>query len=179
MLMKSNGDSSLFSLLSRKSMIDPQSILKISHRNRFYKCSNEVSTQSIPLTNDEQTQISNSNQSKDLQISPNKFHFVNPFALIDRVEHGEIFLKFVHKQNSKIDAIFSQFLQSLQKTADDFLLALQQENSLYGIYRRDLIWFLFDFSSKKTIVESKCFVFFALRGTSRFYKISLTINGSK
>ena len=149
-VMKSNTDSSLFSLLSRKSIIDPQALLKTCHKNCMYKTLDskdekivhEVSTQSIPLGTDEQTQVSHSIESKETHSSMKKFLFINPYALIDRVQHGEQFLKFLHKQNLKLDLIYSNFLQTLQKSADDFLLALQQEHSLYGVYRRDLIWFL-------------------------------------
>ena len=167
--MLSNNESSLFSLLLRKSIIDPGVILKTCHKNCMYKTEksfNEVSTQcqnSINTCTDEQTQVSQSNESKDTQTcyiyspsliknhrqliptkqvhqtSINKYIFINPYAIIDRVNQGEKFLKFLHKQNRKLDLIYSTFLKNLQKYTDNFLLSLQQEHCLYGIYRQDTI----------------------------------------
>ncbi|CAF1156559.1 unnamed protein product [Rotaria sordida] len=175
--MISNNESSLFSLLLRKSIIDPRTILKTCHKNCMYqtkndvteKSFNEVSTQcqnSINTCTDEQTQISQSNESKDTQtcyiysptfiknhrsiisskhkhqISTNKYMFINPYAIIDRVNQGEQFLKFLYKQNQKLDLIYTNFLKNLQKYTDNFLLSLQQEHCLYGIYRRDMIRYM-------------------------------------
>ena len=161
--MISNNESSLFSLLVRKSIIDPGVILKTCHKNCMYKTEKsfiEVSTQcqnSINTCTDEQTQVSQSNESKDTQTcfiknhrplipskqehqtSINKYVFINPYAIIDRVDQGEKFLKFLYKQNLKLDLIYSTFLKNLQKYNDHFLLSLQQEHCLYGTYRRDTI----------------------------------------
>ncbi|CAF4439731.1 unnamed protein product [Rotaria sp. Silwood2] len=175
--MISNNESSLFSLLLRKSIIDPGTILKTCHKNCMYQKKNaiieksfhEVSTQcqnSINTYTDEQTQVSQSNESKDTQTcyiySPalnknhqsmissknkhqmptNKYMFINPYAIIDRVNQGEQFLKFLYKQNRKLDLIYTNFLKNLQKYTDNFLLSLQQEHCLYGIYRRDMIRYM-------------------------------------
>ena len=122
----------------------------------------EVSTQSQPSPTtytDEQTQVSHSNQSKDTQtcsidpsVSIKQSHrrinpstimtdhfFINPYSIIDRVNQGEEFLKFLSKQNLKLDVIYTNFLKHLQKYTDEFLLALQHEHGIYGIYRRDMI----------------------------------------
>jgi hypothetical protein len=152
--MISNNESSLFSLLSRKSIIDPRVILKTCHKNCMYKTDksfNEVSTQchsSVNTSTDEQTQVSQSNESKDTQtchvyspvsIKNHKYIFINPHSIIDRVNQGEQFLKFFYKQNLKLDLIYTTFIKNLQKYTDHFLLSLQQEHCLYGIYRRDII----------------------------------------
>jgi hypothetical protein len=120
---------------------------------------NEVSTQCQHFTNtctDEQTQVSQSNESKDTQtyyvyspvpiknhrrmIKPsNKYTFINPYSIIDRANQGEEFLKFLYKQNQKLDFIYTNFLKNLQKYTDHFLLSFQQEHCLYGIYRQDMI----------------------------------------
>jgi hypothetical protein len=145
--MLSNNDSSLSSLLLRKSIIDP----RVIHPNCMYKTEK--------LFNEVSTQVSQSNESKDTQTcyislpnqreiipskseyrtSRNKYLFINPYAIIDRVNQGEEFLKFLSKQNSKLDLIYTNFLKNLQKYTDHFLLSLQQEHGLYGIYRRDMI----------------------------------------
>jgi hypothetical protein len=169
--MISNNESSFTSLLRRKSIIDPHTILKTCHKNCMYskteKSFNEVSTQcqnSINTCTDEQTQVTQSNESKDTQTcyvcsptsikhhrqiisskhthqnSTNKYIFINPYAMIDRVNQGEQFLKFLYKQNQKLDLIYTNFVKTLQKYTDHFLLSLQQEHCLYGIYRRDMIW---------------------------------------
>jgi hypothetical protein len=166
--MISHNDSSLFSLLSRKSIIDPRLILKTYHKNCMYKTEksfNEVSTQcqnSINTCTDEQTQVSQSNESKDTQTcyvypskhrqiilskhkqqqqqqSTNKYIFINPYSIIDRVNQGEQFLKFLYKQNLKLDLIYTSFIKNLQKYTNNLLLSLQQEHCLYGIYRKDMI----------------------------------------
>ncbi len=131
------------------------------------KLFNEVSTQCQNSTNsctDEQTQVSQSNESKntqtcyiyspisiknhrqmnssskyEYQTSTNKYIFINPYSIIDRVNQGEEFLKFLYKQNLKLDLIYTNFIKNLQKYTDHFLLSLQQEHCLYGIYRRDMI----------------------------------------
>ncbi len=126
------------------------------------KSFNEVSTQcqhSTDICTDEQTQISQSKESKDTQtcfiyspisiknsrhIIPSKqpsntYTFINPYSIIDRVNQGEEFLKFLSKQNHKLDFIYTNFLKNLQKYTDHFLVSLQQEHCLYGIYRRDMI----------------------------------------
>jgi len=127
------------------------------------KSFNEISTQCQNLSTDEQIQVSQSNESKDTQtcyiyspvsiknyrqiipsnceysISTNKYLFINPYSIIDRVNQGEEFLKFLYKQNFKLDLIYTNFLKNLQKYTDNFLLSLQQEHCLYGIYRRDMI----------------------------------------
>lgn len=167
--MITNNKSSLFSLLARKSIIDPYTILKTCHKNCMYNIkkeiiensSNDVSTQcenSINSLTDEQTQVSQTRESKNTQTSyvysPNfiekqqsisssqskhRHLFVNPYSIIDRVNQGEQFLKFLHKQNKKLDVIFTTFLKNLQQYTDNFLLPLQQEHCLYGIYRQDMI----------------------------------------
>jgi hypothetical protein len=129
---------------------------------RTEKTFNEISTQCQSSTNsciDEQTQVSHSNESKDTQTcyvypknhrkiisskreyqpSTNKYIFINPHAIIDRINQGEEFLKFLYKQNLKLDLIYSTFLKNLLKYTDNFLLSLQQKHCLYGIYRRDMI----------------------------------------
>lgn len=120
------------------------------------KSFNEVSTQYEDASNvctDEQTQILQLNESKDTQtysihspisiknsrISTNKYTFVNPYSILDRVNQGEEFLKFLSKQNFKLDLIYTNFLKQLQKYTDNFLHSLQNQHGLYGIYRRDLI----------------------------------------
>ncbi|CAF3542012.1 unnamed protein product [Rotaria sp. Silwood2] len=158
--MISNNESSLFSLLLRKSIIDPGTILKTCHKNCMYQKKNaiieksfhEVSTQcqnSINTYTDEQTQVSQSNESKDTQTcyiySPalnknhqsmissknkhqmptNKYMFINPYAIIDRVNQGEQFLKFLYKQNRKLDLIYTNFLKNLQKYTNNLTLLSQ------------------------------------------------------
>ncbi|CAF3324564.1 unnamed protein product [Rotaria socialis] len=162
--MISNNESSLFSLLIRKSIIDPRTILKTCHKNCMYNTKNEISTQcqnSMNTCTDEQTQVSQSNESKDTQTcyvcSPNlikkhrsmilskekhKYILINPYAIIDRVYQGEQCLRFLYKQNRKLDLIYTNFLKDLQKYTDNFLLPLQQEHCLYGIYRRDMIRYM-------------------------------------
>jgi hypothetical protein len=123
------------------------------------KSFHEVSTQcqhAINSCTDEQTQVLQSNESKDTQTcyvyspisinnhrqmikSSNKYTFINPYSIIDRVNQGEEFLKFLYKQNQKLDFIYTNFLKKLQKYTDHFLLSLQQEHCLYGIYRQDMI----------------------------------------
>ena len=152
--MISNTDSSLSSLLLRKSIIDPQAILKTCHKNCMYnteKSFHEVSTQCQHSTNsctDEQTQVSQTNESKDTQtgyvyspipITNQRRMIINPYSIIDRVNQGEEFLKFLYKQNRKLDFTYTNFLKHLQKYTDRFLLSLQHEHCLYGIYRRDMI----------------------------------------
>ena len=172
--MISNKESSLFSLLLRKSNIDPRTILKTSHKNCMYKTKtetieksfNEVSTQcqnSIKTCTDGQVQVSQTNESKDTQtcyiyspgliknhrslLSPkheyqpskDRYELVNPYAIVDRVNQGEQFLKFLYKQNRKLDLIYTNFLKNLQKYTDNFLFCLRQEHGLYGTYRRDMI----------------------------------------
>lgn len=162
-MMISNNESSLSSLLLRKSIIDPRLLLQTYHRNCMYtndRSFHEVSTQSHPSPStytDEQTQVSQSNQSKDTQTASiyplisikrsdrritdpsNEHSFVNPYSIIDRINQGEEFLKFLSKQNLKLDLIYTNFLKHLQKYNDEFLLILQQEHTLYGIYRQDMI----------------------------------------
>ena len=104
------------------------------------------------LASDEQIQVSQVNESKDTQTSassaklhgtaPKKYTFTNPYAILERAYQGEQFLKFLQKQNLKLDLIYTNFLQHLQKYADQFLLSLQDEHGLYSIYRRDLIWYI-------------------------------------
>jgi hypothetical protein len=126
---------------------------------RIEKTFNEISTQCQSSYTDEQTQVSQSNESKDTQTcyvypknhrqiisskreyqpSTNKYIFINPHAIIDRINQGEEFLKFLYKQNLKLDLIYSTFLKNLLKYTDNFLLSLQQKHCLYGIYRRDMI----------------------------------------
>ena len=116
--------------------------------NTEEKSLQDVSTQSVQSSIDAQIQVSLLNESKDTQThakidlpsAKNQYQFVNPYALIDRVHQGKDFLKFLHKQNLKLDVIYTNFLQQLQKYADDFLLSLQREHALYGSYRHDLIW---------------------------------------
>lgn len=155
--MISNNESSLSSLLLRKSIIDPRGLLQTSHKNCMYKSDksfHEVSTQ-CQTSADEQTQVSQSNQSKDTQtcsvypsvsvkhhrriIPSNDRLFINPYSIVDRANQGEEFLKFLQKQNLKLDFLYTSFLKNLQKYTDQFLLALQQEHCLYGICRRDMI----------------------------------------
>ncbi|UJR08904.1 hypothetical protein I4U23_013158 [Adineta vaga] len=171
--MISNNESSL---LSRKTIVDPHLILQTYHKNCMYKIKTEsiektfceVSTQCENSLDhchiDEQTQVSQSNESKDTQTSylysriPVKNHlhslssksalqhqttrkhtFINPYALIDRVNQGEDFLKFLYKQNSELNLIYTTFLKHLLKYTNTFLLSLQQKHSLYDIYRQDMI----------------------------------------
>ena len=114
------------------------------------KSLNEVSTQcqnSLNNSIDEQSQLS---QSKHTQTNSPissiknpqqyKYRFINPYSIIDRVNQGEQFIKFLYKQNLQLHFIYSTFIQNLQKYSDHFFLSLQQQHhSLYGIYRRDLI----------------------------------------
>lgn len=163
--MISNNESSLSSLLLRKSIIHPGALLQTYHKNCMYtneKSFHEVSTQSQPSSTnytDEQTQVSEPNQSRDTQtcsinpsvsikhshrrINPSttmiEHFFINPYSIIDRVNQGEEFLKFLSKQNLKLDFIYTHFLKHLQRYTDEFLLALQAEHGIYGIYRRDMI----------------------------------------
>lgn len=87
-----------------------------------------------------------SNESKDTQtnsidssLSTNKYRFINPYSILDRVNQGEEFLKFLSKQNLQLDLIYTNFLKHLQKYLDNFLSSLQKEHCLYGIYRQDMI----------------------------------------
>lgn len=170
-----NTESSLLSLLVRKSVIDSDIILNSYHKNCMYKKKtdsaelsyNEVSIQcqqdSTITCTDEQTQVSPSNECRDTQTcysyspfittnhqSISSFQqpypaitkrcvFINPYAIIDRVNQGEQFLKFLYKQNRKLDFIYSRFLKHLQKYVDNFLFPLQQQHGLYGSYRQDMI----------------------------------------
>ena len=146
------------SVLLPRLNIDPRTILATCHKNCMYtkaeskeeKSFQEASTQSMHIFNDEETQVSQMNESKDTQTSSvtsrvrcspsKKYTFTNPYAILERVHQGEQFLKFLQKQNLKLDLIYTNFLQHLQKYADQFLLSLQQEHGLYSVYRRDLIW---------------------------------------
>lgn len=146
------------SVLLPRLNIDPRTILATCHKNCMYtkaeskeeKSFQEASTQSMHNFNDEETQVSQMNESKDTQTSSvtakvrcspsKKYTFTNPYAILERVHQGEQFLKFLQKQNLKLDSIYTNFLQHLQKYADQFLLSLQQEHGLYSVYRRDLIW---------------------------------------
>lgn len=139
-----------------KTMLDPNEILRVYHKNCIYekmktnaeKSLQDVSIQSVQTSTDAQTQVSFFNSTKDTQTSAkieipsmkNHFRFISPYALIDRVHQGKDFLKFLYKQNLKLDDIYTNFLQHLQKYADDYLLSLQREHALYGLYRQDLIW---------------------------------------
>ena len=170
--MNRHEDASLFSVLQRKSIIDPRAILKTCHKNCMYKTADksfqEVSTQCQESSHscaDEQTQVSRSNESKDTQTSPTvaqptvapsrKYAFVNPYALIDRVNQGEDFLHFLCKQNSQLGSIFTHFLKSLQNYADQFLLSLRREHSLYGTYRRDMIWYITQLQESMNDIRTK------------------------
>ncbi len=129
---------------------------------KIEKSFNEVSTQcqnSSNISTDEQIQVTQLNESKDTQtcyiyspnhreiipskyeyeIPKNRYIFINPYSIIDRVNQGEEFLKFLSKQNLKLDLIYTKFLKNLQKYTDNFLISLHQEHCLYGIYRRDMI----------------------------------------
>ena len=114
------------------------------------KSFHEVSTQcqqSLSQCADEQTQVSQSNESKDTQTcyvyssksvkTPRRM--IYPYSIIDRVNQGEEFLNFLSKQNRKLDSIYTKFLKHLQKYTDRFLLSLEQEHGLYGTYREDMI----------------------------------------
>ena len=166
-------ESSFFSLLSRKAIIDPHLVLQTYHRNCMYKpkleltekAFNEVSIQcQNSLDNnyiDEQTQVSQSNESKESQtcdvnspisirnqqqpetqrtnIKLKKYVLINPYALIDRANQGEQFLKFLYEQNAALIAIYTTFLKHLLRYTDQFLLSLQQKHGLYGVYRQDMM----------------------------------------
>ena len=183
------------SVLQRKFIIDPSAILQTCHKNCMYKSTDksyqEASTQCQESSHscaDEQTQVSRSNESKDTQTttspvaqptaSPSKkYVFVNPYALIDRVTQGEDFLHFLGKQNGQLGSIYTHFLKSLQNYTDQFLLSLRREHSLYGIYRRDMIWYITqlqesmnDIRTKVTVLQqaNKNFALFQ----KHFHKIS-------
>ncbi|CAF0744260.1 unnamed protein product [Didymodactylos carnosus] len=67
---------------------------------------------------------------------------IDPYALLDRTDQGLNFLKFLYKQNLKLDYIYSIFLENLQKYTDNFLYSLQYEHCLYSNYRKDIIWYM-------------------------------------
>jgi hypothetical protein len=147
--MISNNQSSLLSLLIRKSIINPQLSIKPYHQNSMditEKSLNEVSTQcqnSLNTSIDEQSQSKHTQTNSPMSSIENpqqyKYVFINPYSIIDRVNQGEQFIKFLYKQNLQLHLIYSNFIKNLQKYSDQFFLSLQQEHSLYGIYRRDLI----------------------------------------
>ena len=166
-------ESSFFSLLSRKAIIDPHLVLQTYHKNCMYrakldlteKAFNEVSIQcQNSLDNnytDEQTQVSQSNESKasqtcdlnspisirnqhqskteHVQVKLKKYVLINPYAMIDRANQGEQFLKFLYEQNAELITVYTTFLKHLLRYADQFLLSLQQKHGLYGVYRQDMM----------------------------------------
>ncbi|CAF0772238.1 unnamed protein product [Adineta ricciae] len=204
-------ESSFFSSLSRKAIIDPNLILQTYHKNCMYKATvdltekafNEVSIQCPnSLDNnyiDEQTQVSRSNESKESQTSDvnspisirnqqqsetqhvkvklKKYVLINPYAMIDRADQGEQFLKFLYEQNAELITVYTSFLKHLLRYTDQFLLSLQQKHGLYGVYRQDMMRYVISLQEQISELRAKVNILREANKTlasfrKHFYKIT-------